>query len=401
MKVSIYRQLGVRPAINAAGTLTRVGGSRMDPEVLAAMTEAAQHHVAMDQLQAAASRRIAQCTGAEAGLVTSGAAAALTLSAAACMAGDDPAKMDRLPDSDGMPHEIVMPRSHRSGYDHALRAAGAKIIEVGLAERSRDPQPWEIDAAINERTAAVAYAEGFSDLALEEVIRVAHARSVPVIVDAAAALPPKSNLRSFIAAGADLVCFSGGKAIRGPQSSGILCGRRHLVASAALQMLDMDYLPELWRPPPEWIDPKITARGLPNHGIGRGMKVGKEEIVGLLVALERFEAADETALCQRLNRVSHYLAEQLAAIGGVQAELEHSNPAGWLVVRLHITQQHPLTAIEIAAQLEAGDPPIFVGQADARHEQLTIDPFGLQDDEVDQLIDRFNQLSADSAARAS
>ena len=138
------------------------------------------------------------------------------------------ARIDRLPDTAGLPNVIILPRSHRNGYDHALRAAGARIVEVGVAERTRDPQPWEIAAAITERTVALAFSVGFSPLKLTDVAAVAQRHKLPLIVDASAALPPKGNLRRFIAEGADLVAFSGGKAIRGPQASGILCGRRDL-----------------------------------------------------------------------------------------------------------------------------------------------------------------------------
>ena len=204
--------------------------------------------------------------------------------------------MDRLPDTDGMPNEIVIPRSHRNGYDHACLASGrARLVEVGVAERTRDPQSWEIAAAVNERTVAIAFSVGFSPLPLADVVVVAREHGVPVIVDASAALPPRGNLRKFVAAGADLVAFSGGKAIRGPQASGILCGRKDLIASAGLQMWDMDFVPALWNPPPSLIDPAIAKRGIPNHGLGRAMKVGKEEIAGLLVALERFAAGDDAA----------------------------------------------------------------------------------------------------------
>ncbi len=149
-----------------------------------------------------------ELTGAEAGLVTAGAAASLTLAAAACLAGADFARMDQLPDTSGMPNEIVIARSHRNGYDHALRAAGARLVEVGLAERTRDPQPWEIASAINDRTVAVAFSVGFSPLPLAEFVAVAKQYGVPVIVDASAALPPRGNLRKFIAEGADLVAFT-------------------------------------------------------------------------------------------------------------------------------------------------------------------------------------------------
>jgi D-glucosaminate-6-phosphate ammonia-lyase len=287
----IYARLGVKRRINAAGTLTRLGGTLMAPEVLDAMRDAAQSSVDIGELQSAASRAIARATGAEAGLVTSGASAALTLAAASCLAGYDIVRMARLPDTRDMPNEIVMIRTHRNAYDHALRAAGATIVDIGHNDRGtgagvRGIEAWEIEAAVGPRTAAFCFAataETKHDL--PRVAETCHRRGVPVIVDAAAQLPPSANLRAFIAAGADLVVFSGGKAIGGPQSSGILAGRRDLVASALLQQLDMDVIPQRWAAP-DFVD-RAKVPAPPHHGIGRGFKVGKEEIVGLLVALER------------------------------------------------------------------------------------------------------------------
>jgi len=393
---SIYAQFGLEAAINAAGTLTRVGGSRMDPEVLAAMTAAADGFVSMDRLQAAASQRIGRFTGAEAGIVTSGAAAALTLAAAACIAGDDPAKMDRLPNCQAMPHKIIMPRSQRNGYDHALRAAGATIVDVGLAERTRDPQAWEIAAAIDDDTVAIAFCVGFSELPLRLVVDVARQHGLPVIVDAAAALPPKSNLGALIDAGADLVCFSGGKAIRGPQSSGILCGRQRLIASAALQMLDMDYVPELWQPPESLFAVAGSSGCLPNHGIGRGMKVGKEEIIGLLVALERFVALDENADRERLDRLSQRIAASISNLGGVDVSLQRDTPHEWQKVIVDILPNQNTEALQLVRALENGNPPIYVMQARAPQGRIGIDPFGLREHEADLLIERLAQLLGES-----
>ncbi|MEC8183209.1 MAG: aminotransferase class V-fold PLP-dependent enzyme, partial [Pseudomonadota bacterium] len=254
--MDIYDRLGVARRVNGAGTLTRLGGSLMAPEVLDAMREAAGGFVDIAELQAAASNAIARHTGAEAGLVTSGAAAALTLATAACLTGMDAAAMDRLPDTDGMAREVVMCRHHRTGYDHAIRAAGARIREVGFNDRAmgagvRGVEPWEIAAAIGPATVAVAYAASpANDPPLAEVAEIAHAHELPVIVDAAAQLPPKTNLTRFLADGADLVAYSGGKAIRGPQGTGILAGRRDLIAAAVLQQLDMDVPVANWTPPP-------------------------------------------------------------------------------------------------------------------------------------------------------
>ncbi|HKK93366.1 MAG TPA: aminotransferase class V-fold PLP-dependent enzyme, partial [Longimicrobiales bacterium] len=291
--MSIYERYGVKSLINAAGTKTRLGGGSMAPEVLQAMNEASRRSVDMADLQAAASRVIARLTGAEAGYVTSGAAAALTLSAAACMTGPDPVKIDRLPHTDGMPNEIVLFRLHRNSYDHAWRASGARLVDVGVDDRVarsgvRSIEPWEIEAAIGERTIAVAYVAGAAaSPPLEDFVRVAHAHDLPVLVDAAGELPPKENLRKFIATGADLVAFSGGKAIGGPQATGVLCGRKDLIQAVLLNHLDMDMDLSLWDPPEDLL-PRDLLDALPRHGIGRGFKVGKEEIIGLLVALEQF-----------------------------------------------------------------------------------------------------------------
>jgi D-glucosaminate-6-phosphate ammonia-lyase len=159
--------------INAAGPVSRLGGAPVAREVAEAMAAAATACVPMDQLQEAASGAIVAATGAEAGIVTTGASAGLTLAAAACICGLDFARMDCLPDTAGLPNEIVLARSHRNGYDHAYRVAGARLVEVGIAERTRDPQPWELEAAISERTVALAYATGFSPLRLETLIEVA------------------------------------------------------------------------------------------------------------------------------------------------------------------------------------------------------------------------------------
>src|SRR4051794_28928818 len=219
-RVGVYDELGLRTVINASGTLTRLGGSRMAPEVLAAMTDAAASFVPIDALQARAGEVIADITGAEAGYVVSGAAAGLSLGVAACVAGMDVAAMDRLPDTSGLKDEVVVQRGHRNAYDHAIRAAGVRMVEVGYLgyPGAGGTSPWQIAAAITERTAAVAcpILDTPGTVPLPEVCQIAHERGVPVIVDAAAELPPRANMRRFIAEGADLVVFSGGKAIGGP-----------------------------------------------------------------------------------------------------------------------------------------------------------------------------------------
>jgi L-seryl-tRNA(Ser) seleniumtransferase len=324
---ALYAALDVPVVINACGTNTRLSGGLTAPDVAAAMAAAGGATVDMIALQAAASRAIAAATGAEAGIVTAGASAAVLLGAAACMARLDPAAMNRLPDTAGMPHEFVVVRSQRNMYDRALRAAGGRVVEVGVPDRIsgpgvRDAAPWEIAAAIGERTAAVYHlAHPNSEPALPAVVRVARENGgVPVLVDAAAQLPPRENLRRFVAEGADLVAFSGGKAIGGPQASGILCGRRDLVSSALVQMLDLD-LPESQFRAPEEFALLNGLRGLPHHGIGRSCKTGKEEIVGLLTALRIFAEEDPAARTARWTARLEVVARSAGAIAGVELVL--------------------------------------------------------------------------------
>src|SRR5919201_5757929 len=320
----VYEELGVRPLINAAGTQTRYGGVPLPREVVQAMVDASTGCVRMEELQEAAGRVIAEVTGAEAGYVTAGAAAGLTLAAAACLAVLDVARMDRLPDTSSFPNEIVVCREQRNGYDHSLRAAGARLAEVGMNEQVagagvRRTERWEIEAALSERKVAVAYfASADSQPPLDEVVAVCREHSVPLIVDAAAQLPPASNLRRFVAAGADLVAFSGGKGLRGPQSTGILAGRRDLIMSVALQHLDLDEHWSTWQPPANLID-RAQLGGFPRHGIGRSAKVAREEIVAVLVALRCFAAGDYRADIPRYHARLRAVADGLADLPHVAA----------------------------------------------------------------------------------
>src|SRR5260221_8472000 len=300
-----YESLGVRRRINAAGALTRLGGAVMAPEVMAAMAAASRASVDIGELQDAASARIAAATGAEAGLVTTGAAAALTLAAAASIARWDVAKMAALPHAESFPRDILIPRTHRTGYAHALAASGAGLVDIGHNDGGtgagvRGVEAWEIEAALSPSVVAMAFSVNATSLAdLPTAIAACRANGIALIVDVAAQLPPKENLRRFIAMGADLVAFSGGKALGGPQASGILAGRRDLVASALLQQLDMDVSPQTWSPP-RLVD-RANLRGVPHHGIGRGFKAGHDEIVGILTALDRFVKADDAADNARLE----------------------------------------------------------------------------------------------------
>jgi len=227
---NVYERLGIRTIVNASGPSTRLSGGIMRPEVAAAMAEASQWCVDLAEVQGRASEILAEATGAEAGYVTAGASAALMLASAACLAGFDPAKMNRLPDTTGMANEVVVARSQRNMYDRAVAQAGARLVEVGIPDRFsgagvRDAQSWEYEAAINDKTAAILWvAQDHSEPSLPEIVTLARRHKLPVIVDAAGQLPPAENLKRFVAEGADLVAFSGGKAIGGPQASGFLAG---------------------------------------------------------------------------------------------------------------------------------------------------------------------------------
>ncbi len=387
----IFGRFGAARVINATGTVTRLGASPIHPDVIAAMAEAAQSSVDIAELQGRASVIIASCTGAAAGIVTAGATAGLLVGAAACMTRFDPAKMSQLPDTTGMRNEFIVSRTHRNSYDHGVRAAGARLVEVGLPDRLtgcgvRDTEAWEYDAAIGDRTAGMLYLAGeASRPALTEVVRVAHAAGLPVMVDAAAQLPPRHNLRRFIEEGADLVVFSGGKALGGPSASGILCGRRDLVGAALLQQLDLDYVSEDWQPPAPLID-KTRLRGIPRHGIGRSCKVGKEQLVGLLVALQRFAEEEDAARNRHLHGICEALMRHLAALplrlrvtlddshGGLPS-VEITVPKDLDVMAAELpaaTRPHP--AVELAARLRAGAPALHVDATNADQGLLLLVP---------------------------
>jgi D-glucosaminate-6-phosphate ammonia-lyase len=335
----IYQRLGIRPIINARGTHTRLGGSLMAPAVLEAMREAASAFVVLEELQAKASEVIARATGAEAGMVTSGSAAGLLLGTAACMTGQDPALIERLPKTKGLPkHRAIMHRAHRNGYDHSVRASGATIVEVGYAHRT---MPYQLVAALDDdQVAVVVYLvspwAGRGALSLAETCQIAHRFDVPVLVDGAATLPPADNLTRFVAAGADLVAFSGGKGLNGPQASGILAGRADLIRAAALN-------------------------GSPNHGIGRAAKAAKEDIVGLIVALERYLQRDHAADIARWRAQIEVVGQVLRDVPGVETRCQHDETE-YLLPQLEITFEPGLRvdAHTLVQALEEGDPRVFL-----------------------------------------
>ena len=373
MADTIYQRLGVRRVIHASGTTTRYGGSMLRPEALDAMREASQMLVNMDELNEAAGAAIARMLGAEAAFITAGASSGLILQAAACIAGDDPAKITRLPDTREMKNEIVIQRAHRFAYDQAYRIPGGLLVEIGLARRT---QPFELDDAINERTAAIAYlVSPFTRppgiLSLEEVIAIAHRRNVPVIVDAASMLPPRENLTKFIRLGADLVSFSGGKGIRGPQSTGFLIGRRDLIRAAMLN-------------------------GSPNQAIGRAAKTSKEEIAGLLAALEIFLGEDEAAEMKRYRDLCTTMADGLAGIQGLRVVVEH-DPVNRVIPHtcIYFTEEwRGPSGHAVQVALAKGEPHIYVqqgGHQGGYFDEIAIDPINLQPGDEAILVKRLRE----------
>lgn len=381
MSANLRARLGVECVINAVGPATRLGSSVLAPDVIEAMVDAAGSFVRMNELQDAAGRVIARITGAEAGYVTNGAAGGLMLAAAACLAGQDPLRMNQLPDTTGMPDEIVIHRVHRNGYDHALRAAGAKLVEIGFPDLVF---PYELAGAITERTAAVAYHASIeaNALPLADVIEVAHRFEVPVIVDASLSVPPPSNLRTFIEMGADLVVISGGKWIGGPAASGFIAGRADLIRSIAYQQQDSDVRVETW-----YDAERIEAEeilGPPHQGIGRALKVGKEEIAGLIAALQTYVGRDHDADQQRWTCAAKSVITAVAELSGVSARLvpPDGRTHGWPVAEIEIDPSITgKSAYDVVNLLSAGSPSIALDEAVAWRGAVRVTPTHLLDDQ--------------------
>lgn len=374
--MSSYDALGIRTLINADARLTRLGGSLMPPEVLEAMRTAAGSYVDMHALQLAAGKRLAHLTRNDAAYVTSGAAAGLVISTLACMIGDDLGRLAQVIEGRSPErNEIVIHRAHRIPYDPAVRLAGGRIVEIGNVLQSF---PWELEAALNERTALVLYIAGEhlrrGALPLDMTVAIAHRADVPVVVDAAAQLPPMENFWHFTKdLGADLVVFSGGKDLRGPQASGLVAGRADLIASCALH-------------------------GAPHQRLGRPMKVGKEETMGLLAAVERYVALDHVARAAEFEATVSFWIDRLTEVPGVTATRDSPNEAGQPVPRLRISLDRQCIgagAADLVAHLLTGDPAIAVGrEGDAA---LLLTPDTLDGDDRDVVIDRVVSLLQENA----
>jgi uncharacterized pyridoxal phosphate-dependent enzyme len=352
MTHDIRTEIGLRPVINVSGTMTSLGASIVVPEAVAAMTAILPQFVEMNDLQRKASAIIARLTGAEAGFVTASCAAGISLAVAGTITGPDLLAIEKLPDVTTTKNEVLVQMGHLVDYgapvEQSIRIAGGKVVVVGQATSAHR---YHMENAISENTAAAVYVVShhvvhYGLLHLKEFVEIAHARGVPVIVDAAS----EYDLRTFLDQGADIVLYSGHKFLGGP-TSGIVAGRKDLVRHAYLQ----------------------------NKGIGRGMKVGKEGIFGVMAALEAWEKRDHAAVRARETGYLHLWKEALDGRPGVTALIEPDptkNPLDRLRVILSAQEAH-ISAYDLAGALARGTPPIIVRDHEAEHHYFYLDPCNL------------------------
>ncbi len=367
--MDIYDELGVRKVINGIATVTSLGGSIMPPEVIQAMVEASKHFVSIDELQKKAGEKIAKLTRNESAYVSCGAAAGLALSTAACITGLDPAKCARLPYTDGMKNEIIVHKMNRSGYDFAIRQAGGKIVEIGTEEGTTEE---DMENAINENTAAIFYFYNITRMKglvpLEKGIEIAKRYGIPLIVDAAAQIPPVENLWRFTQMGADMAIFSGGKGLRGPQSSGLMLGKKELIEASALNANPRCY-------------------------IGRPMKVGKEEIVGLLAAVRWYLSIDEKKLIQTYEDQVKFIIDEMIKIPNVSARRDFPSEAGQPMPRAEIIFDEKalgMTRDEILNKLREGKPSIELPSAGPN--SIFVNPQTLEPGQEIIITDRLKEI---------
>lgn len=374
MSRDIYEELHLRRVVNASGTLTTYGQSAILPGAIEAMQEVSGLFFEMNVLHARASERIAQLTGAEAGFVTSCAAAGITIGIAACMAGVDPAKIAQLPDATGMKDEVIMQMGHAVDYGapvtQGIRLAGAQVKLVGTINGTARNL---LAASFGPRTVAAVYVIShhtaqFGCVPLEAFVEVAHAAGVPVVVDMAA---EEHMLPKVIASGADIVIASGHKHFRAP-TSGIMAGKLALMQAAYAQ----------------------------NRGIGRAMKIGKEGIVGLIVALEEWNRGYYREQQEAEKRRMLGMVEKLSGIAGLRATAEWPSPDPFPIMRTKITidpQEAGLSAMALTQLLAEGEPTIRVRAHHAEEGYFLIDPFNLSDADADFICQRIVEIMGQPA----
>ncbi len=354
-----YVGVGVRPLINCKGTLTMYGGSVMLPEVRQAMTEASRQYVHIEELIEGVGRRIGEVMKAEFGLVTNGCAAALCQVTAACVAGTDPDRIARLPDTTGMKNEVITLKTHRHAYDHAIRMVGIALVEA-------DDDAESLRAVFNERSAMVAIfgdRAGDGALTVAEIVDIAHDHGVPVFVDAAAERPDIPN--PYLTDGVDAVAYSGGKCLRGPQASGLVLGRRNLLWAAFMN-------------------------GAPHHSIARPMKAGKEEIMGLLAAVEQWVTRDHETEWREWEGYLRTITDAVESLPSIRTEIRQpgrSNVAPVLQINWD-TSEIGINSNEVVQQLSEGEPRIEMGGGDG----LSVMPYMMEPGEDVQVAARLREI---------
>ncbi len=375
-----YAALGVRRFINATCHHTMYGGTLLPEVSLQAMQAAADSAVDMLELQKAAGGVISRYTHAEDGFIVSGCAAAMMVGTAAILTGTDPAKMEQLPDTTGMKSLCVAKRFARRvspagddyvdhGYAMAVRTAGVRFIEVG---DTAVVTPEEYEAAFGSDDIAMVYWVGYApagDIPLEQVIEIAHGHGVPVMVDASNSLPPKENLHRFIDIGADLVCFSGGKGLQGPQGAGILAGRADLIEAVAMQ-------------------------SAPSHGIGRVAKVSKEEVVAQVASLMWWAEQDEEDRMTEHHRRTRKMADLVRGLPDTSIEIVFPDYNQRPYPTVHLTTQNGMSGRELLKELHDGEPAIAAMSHHSDANTIRLDVRLLEDDEIEQIGVRLREIFA-------
>ena len=360
---SNYKSLGIRPVINANATLTKLGGSLMPAEVRQAMQDAAKSFVDMHDLQQEVGTRLAEITRNEAAFVSCGAATGLLLATAACITKASGAIYEDFPNPPETKNEVIVQRMHRNPYDYAVQQAGASLVEIGTMDET---SLKDLENAYSASTVAIFWFQGAmnqpNELSLADVIQSAKMHGVPIIVDGAAQLPPVSNLWNYTQLGADLAIFSGGKDLSGPQASGLVVGKS------------------------EWIE-RIRVLGAPNHGVGRPMKVGKEEMMGLLAAVERYVSLDHDKLLEVYEQRVQVWIQGLNGKGGLSVKRDYPNEAGQPVPRALVQLPDNLSKDQLVNQLMDGEPAVSVAPSE-KINAILLNPMTVNDEETQIVLEQ-------------
>ncbi len=362
-----FKEIGVKPFINAAAAYSAYGGRNMWPAVVEAMEYARKRNVVMEELHDAVGKRLASIIGCEAAMVTGGATSSMTLGTAACITGTDETLIRLVPDLRGLKNEVIIQKSHRYSYDHGVRNAGVQFVEVETVE--------ELEAAVNEKTTMLFFFflnDAKGAIKLEEFAALGKKHAVPTMIDGSNSVPPLERLSAYLDAGFDLAAFSGGKGLRGPYSAGMLLGRRDLIEAARLN------------------------NSPHSDTIGRGMKVSKEEVLGMLAAVEFSLTFDYSVENVRETRLVNLIADKLSVLPGITTKVSYPRTEGG---RPHLQifwdqSKTPLTVEQAQKALEEGEPSIrtpYLGLSDG---ELEVGCAMLKDDEVDVLVRRIGEVLA-------